>query len=54
MNYVKAVRAANTERIQVNIPKDVQEFLGWSVGDKIMVDQSKAKDQIRLTRVKEA
>lgn len=53
MHYIKAVRAANTERIQVNIPKDVQIYMGWIVGDRFEVTENKAKDQIILTRVKE-
>lgn len=50
---MKAIAVHGSTRIHVNIPKDVQEFLGWKAGDKLIVEQEKDKDRIIITRIKE-
>lgn len=52
MNYATANQASKTGRIQVNIPKHVQDFLGWKPGDKLMIEENKSKDQVIITRIK--
>lgn len=49
---MKAIAIPGSTRIQVNIPKDTQEFLGWKAGDDLLVEQNKPKDQIIITRIK--
>lgn len=51
---MKAIAIKGSTRIQVNIPKDVQEFMGWKAGDKFIADRDKPNDRIILTRIKEA
>lgn len=49
---MKAIGIPGTTRIQINIPKDVQEFLGWKRGDDFIIDQDKKNDRIIITRIK--
>lgn len=52
LNYATATQASKTGRVQVNIPKHIQDYLGWKPGDKLMVEENGAKDQVILTRIK--